>query len=86
MAGVLLGAGVLGKTALFRATIQDGSEPARIALTAVVILGGLLSLVYMFQSYGRTYWHASTAFTDRTEATRTGLVLVVALRLLVAGC
>jgi multicomponent Na+:H+ antiporter subunit D len=54
-------------------------------LTAIVVLGGVLSLVYMFQSYGRTYWHASTAIADRPEAVRTGIVLVLALLMLISG-
>ena len=54
-------------------------------MTAIVFLGGILSLIYMFQSYGRTYWHASTAITTRSEAVRTGIVLLLALLMLISG-
>ncbi len=85
VAGVPPALGFWGKTALFRATIEDGGESGRIVLTAVVVLGGVLSLLYMFQSYGRTYWHASTAVANRPEAVRTGIVLVLALLVLISG-
>jgi multicomponent Na+:H+ antiporter subunit D len=85
VAGVPPALGFWGKTALFRATIQDDSESGRIILTAIVVLGGLLSLLYMFQSYGRTYWHAPTAVVNRSEAARTGIVLVLALLVLISG-
>jgi multicomponent Na+:H+ antiporter subunit D len=85
VAGVPPALGFWGKTALFRATIQDTSESGRIVLTAIIILGGLLSLLYMFQSYGRTYWHASTTIASRSEAVRTGIVLVLALLVLTSG-
>ena len=85
VAGVPPALGFWGKTALFRATIEDGSGSGPMVLTAIVILGGLLSLLYMFQSYGRTYWHASTTVADRSEALRTGIVLALALLVLISG-
>lgn len=85
VAGVPPAVGFWGKTALFRATIQDSSESGRIVLTAIVILGGVLSLLYMFQSYGRIYWHASPAVANRSEAARTGIVLGLALLMVISG-
>lgn len=85
VAGVPPALGFWGKTALFRATIQDSSETGRIVLTAVVVLGGFLSLIYMFQSYGRTYWHAPYKVEGRTEAWRTGIVLGIAILVILAG-
>lgn len=85
VAGVPPALGFWGKTALFQATIQDDSESGRIILTAIVVLGGVLSLLYMFQSYGRTYWHASTSLATRSDVARVGIVLVLALLVLVSG-
>lgn len=85
VAGVPPALGFWGKTALFRATIEDVSESGRIVLTAIVILGGVLSLLYMFQSYGRTYWHAPTTIATRADSVRVGIVLVVALLILISG-
>jgi multicomponent Na+:H+ antiporter subunit D len=85
VAGVPPALGFWGKVGLLRATIQDVSESGRIVLTAIVILGGVLSLLYMFQSYGRTYWHATAAVATRSSAARTGIVLVLALLVLISG-
>ena len=56
VAGVPPAAGFFGKAALFRAGIEvDGTTP-RIALVALIFLGGALSFVYMFQVYQRRFW------------------------------
>lgn len=52
VAGVPPSAGFFGKVALFRTASNVGS----MALVALVIVGGALSLIYMFQLYQRDFW------------------------------
>jgi multicomponent Na+:H+ antiporter subunit D len=57
-----------------------------IALIAVIVVGGVLSILYMFQSYGRTFWHASVAWNGSNSArSRTVLILALAGAILVLG-
>jgi len=52
VAGVPPSAGFFGKLDIFRASVADG----RNALIVLVIVGGALSLVYMFQFYQHRFW------------------------------
>lgn len=52
VAGVPPTAGFFGKLGLLRATIAHGN----ITLVVLVIVGGSLSLLYMFLLYQRDYW------------------------------
>ena len=56
VAGIPPVGGFWGKTAVLRATLIADGQIARAFLAAMVVIGGGLSLLYMFQSYGRTYW------------------------------
>jgi multicomponent Na+:H+ antiporter subunit D len=56
VAGVPPAAGFLGKAALFRAALAEGS----IALVVLIFVGGLLSFVYLFQAYQRRFWTVET--------------------------
>jgi multicomponent Na+:H+ antiporter subunit D len=82
VAGVPPAAGFLGKAALFRAGIDDGS----VTLVVLVFAGGALSFVYMFQAYQLRFWLAEGDATVhhpsplRVRAVVLGLAaLVVAL-------
>jgi multicomponent Na+:H+ antiporter subunit D len=48
-------AGFVGKIAIFKAAIAEGSLPASLALVALIFLGGALSLLYSFQVYQRRF-------------------------------
>lgn len=52
VAGVPPSAGFFGKLGMFRAGVADDS----VLLVVLVIVGGALSLLYMFQLYQRQYW------------------------------
>lgn len=85
VAGIPVALGFWSKAALLRSTLSTGGEGMRIGLSAVVVLGGLLSIVYMFQAYGRTFWHASAAMPERPVVVRTAIVLSVAAVVLLLG-
>jgi multicomponent Na+:H+ antiporter subunit D len=85
VAGIPLAVGFWGKAALLRATVTSDSEIARVLLTATVIAGGVLSIIYMFQSYGRTYWHAQGGPEGTAARQRTAIVILVAVLVLFIG-
>jgi len=85
VAGIPLTMGFWSKTALLRTSMVGEGFPLRVVLTGVVVLGGVLSLLYMFQSYGRTYWHANAGPAVRIAPTRTVIVLMLAIFTLVFG-
>lgn len=72
VAGVPPTAGFVGKLELFRTGIVAGSA----ALVVLLVVGSVLSLVYMFQVYQRRFW--------REGATLAGAVSPLPQRLLVA--
>jgi multicomponent Na+:H+ antiporter subunit D len=55
IAGVPPAAGFVGKIAIFKAAIAEGSLPASLALVALIFLGGALSFLYSFQVYQRRF-------------------------------
>jgi multicomponent Na+:H+ antiporter subunit D len=55
IAGVPPAAGFVGKIAVFKAAIAEGSLPASLALVALIFLGGALSFLYSFQVYQRRF-------------------------------
>ena len=55
IAGVPPAAGFVGKIAVFKAAIAEGSIPASLALVALILLGGALSFLYSFQVYQRRF-------------------------------
>lgn len=69
VAGVPPSAGFFGKLALIRVGLEDDSVP----LVALVIVGGALSLIYLFQLYQREYW----AKPQETPASPLGARLLV---------
>lgn len=86
VAGIPLALGFWSKAALIQTTVIAEEDWQRTILTAVVVVGGLLSILYMFQSYGRAYWHATLASGGFVaERSRTCLVLLLAFVLVVLG-
>jgi len=79
VAGIPPAAGFWGKTALLRAAFAVEGQGLRIALVVAVVAGGGMSLLYMFQSYGRTYWHAPPVAPGHAAATQTAIVLIIAV-------
>ena len=79
VAGIPPAVGFWGKTAMLPVSFTAEGQGARMLLAAVVVGGGLLSLIYMFQSYGRTYWHALPEPIGGANALRTALVLAGAV-------
>jgi multicomponent Na+:H+ antiporter subunit D len=80
VAGVPPAGGFFGKMALFQASIGD----ARYWLVAVILLGGALSFVYMFQIYGARFWINAEA-DEATTREALGLVVLVALVIIGIG-
>lgn len=78
VAGLPPSAGFLGKAALFRASIVEGS----VALVALVFIGGALSFVYMFQIYQRTYWASEEEGKPSPVSVRTVVVFLAGALLL----
>ena len=55
IAGVPPAAGFVGKIAVFKAAIAEGSLLVSLALVALIFLGGALSFLYSFQVYQRRF-------------------------------
>ncbi|HET7094885.1 MAG TPA: proton-conducting transporter membrane subunit, partial [Thermomicrobiales bacterium] len=80
-------AGFFGKAALFRMGLAIGDETERIAIVALIAAGGALSLLYMFQAFGRRYLDAREEAKRRPSSQgRRRLVAAVALLLVGFGC
>jgi multicomponent Na+:H+ antiporter subunit D len=63
VAGVPPTAGFFGKLELFGAAVNEGSA----ALVALLVLGGALSFVYMFQIYQHDFWRPPDADDEDRE-------------------
>jgi multicomponent Na+:H+ antiporter subunit D len=83
VAGIPPAAGFLGKAAMFRVGIDDGSA----GLLALVFAGGALSFVYMLRTYQRAYWRADVPEVTGPASSLSGRLLVLGLAgvLLVLG-
>ncbi len=80
IAGVPPAAGFVGKIAVFKAAIAEGSLPASLALVALIFLGGALSFLYSFQVYQRRFMKPGSEGKPSPRAAR---LLVAALAALV---
>lgn len=85
VAGIPPVGGFWGKAAVLRATLIADGQGARAFLAAIVVLGGGLSLLYMFQSYGRTYWSVADGPARGSAWARTGIVVLLAALIIVLG-
>jgi multicomponent Na+:H+ antiporter subunit D len=85
VAGIPPVGGFWSKTAVLRATLIADGHVVRAFLAAMVIIGGGLSLLYMFQSYGRTYWNTAGPPAQGSAWARTAIVLLVAAAVVALG-
>ncbi len=82
VAGVPPAAGFLGKAGLFRLNWGVETVVGQVALAALVLVGGALSFIYMFQLFQRRFWEegdvkVSSAIGARLLVGGLGLVVVV---------
>jgi multicomponent Na+:H+ antiporter subunit D len=76
IAGVPPAAGFVGKVAVFKAALAQGSLPVSLALVALIFFGGALSFLYSFQVYQRRFVRPGKEGKPSPRAAR---LLVVAL-------
>jgi multicomponent Na+:H+ antiporter subunit D len=76
IAGVPPAAGFVGKVAVFKAALAQGSLPVSLALVALIFFGGALSFLYSFQVYQRRFVRPGEEGKPSPRAAR---FLVVAL-------
>ncbi|MGI9255205.1 MAG: complex I subunit 5 family protein, partial [Thermomicrobiales bacterium] len=81
VAGIPPAAGFWSKAALVRAVLVPSVTLERVALVALILLGGALSVIYMFQAYQREYWEPDGE--RGLESPRGKMVIVGALAALV---
>ena len=84
VAGVPPVSGFWAKAAVIRATMEPPGW-ATFVLAAVVLIGGVLSFVYMFQIYQRTYWEGDRQSGPVSTRGRRVIVALVAGFVLLAG-
>jgi multicomponent Na+:H+ antiporter subunit D len=74
-------AGFVGKIAVFKAAIAEGSLALSMALVALVFLGGALSFLYAFQVYQRRFMKPAPGDAGKPSplAARVLLVALAAL-------
>jgi multicomponent Na+:H+ antiporter subunit D len=85
VAGIPIAAGFWSKAALVRAGFAAENEVTQVVLVAAIIGGGLLSVIYMFQSFGRTYWNATAGPENRQQVAQTSIVVAAAALSLIIG-
>ena len=84
VAGVPPAAGFVGKAALFRTGVAANGTTSAVVLVGLVLLGGALSFVYMFQLYQRRFWSTDDD-SPAASSPRARRVLVAALAIAVVG-
>jgi multicomponent Na+:H+ antiporter subunit D len=70
IAGVPPAAGFVGKIAVFKAAIAEGSLLVSLALVALIFLGGALSFLYSFQVYQRRFMKSGSEGKPSPRAAR----------------
>src|SRR3954453_21833267 len=78
VAGVPPAVGFLGKLELFRTAVTAGD----VVLVVLLLVGSALSLLYMFQTYQRTFWRESRP-AGETATALPGRLIVAALGVVV---
>lgn len=85
VAGIPIAAGFWGKVALLQSGLAVEGAWVQIVLVATIVGGGLLSIVYMFQAYARTYWRLSSEPQAEKQRVQTTIVIVAAMISLIVG-
>lgn len=80
VAGIPPAGGFFGKIAVFQAALIED----RYWLLGVIVVGGALSLVYMFQIYGARFW-TNAEVDETTTREALALVAVIAVIIVVIG-
>jgi multicomponent Na+:H+ antiporter subunit D len=80
VAGIPPAGGFFGKMAVFQAALIED----RYWLVGVIVVGGALSLVYMFQIYGARFW-TNAEVDETTTREALALVAVIAVIIVVIG-
>jgi multicomponent Na+:H+ antiporter subunit D len=85
VAGVPPAAGFIGKASVFRAVLGGDLGMHSAMLAGLVVLGGGLSFVYMFQTYQRGWWRDDQAATAASGAPVRAVAVVLAACVLALG-
>jgi multicomponent Na+:H+ antiporter subunit D len=81
VAGVPPSAGFFGKVAVFQAAVTEES----ITLVALLVLGGALSFVYMFQIYQHDHWRHEASAAETSPAALRAVTVALALLVVAVG-
>jgi multicomponent Na+:H+ antiporter subunit D len=85
IAGVPPAAGFVGKVAVFRAALAQGSLPVSLALVALIFVGGALSFLYSFQVYQRRFMRPGQEVGKPSPRAARFLVVALATLLVLLG-
>ncbi len=84
--GVPPAAGFLAKVALLRTSVSTATTPVQITMVALIVVGGALAFVYMFQIYQRAFWLAPENIdAPPSRAARRVVVVLLAALILALG-
>jgi multicomponent Na+:H+ antiporter subunit D len=81
VAGIPPSAGFFGKVAVFQAAVAEES----VTLLALIVLGGALSFVYMFQIYQHDHWRQEASPAETSPAALRAVTLALAVLVLAVG-
>jgi multicomponent Na+:H+ antiporter subunit D len=85
IAGVPPAAGFVGKVAVFKAALAQGSLPVSLALVALIFVGGALSFLYSFQVYQRRFMRPGQEVGKPSPRAARFLVVALATLLVLLG-
>jgi multicomponent Na+:H+ antiporter subunit D len=84
--GVPPAVGFLAKVALLRTSLSTATTPVQITMVALIVVGGALAFVYMFQIYQRAFWLApENVDAPPSRAARRAVVVLLASLILALG-
>jgi multicomponent Na+:H+ antiporter subunit D len=85
IAGVPPAAGFVGKVAVFKAALAQGSLPVSLALVALIFVGGALSFLYSFQVYQPRFMRPGQEVGKPSPRAARFLVVALATLLVLLG-